>query len=271
METRDPQIQWIADLLRETRRSKGMTQGEFGEFLGVNPSQISLWERGETSPSVESLAGFLPKLKGDLNRARPDYDPAADVLRVAEIPAEYRPKNEAHARAMARLVAETRRQVLGEVAAARPAPLALHPIDDATGAILPAIAQVPGLDPAPMAALFPLWNEAGDPTRLLRRAADVEGDYEQETLAVRAARQGTPVFSGARILARHPKTRVETLCRLMGHLSHGRPSSLICVPILTDRPTKTSETWAFEIDDCTGLIVAFLSAPPIPTGLLDPS
>ncbi len=271
MDTAPTSTTWIKDLLKAARIASGKTQLEFGEELGASQTSISQWERGEQTPSVEVLARLLPHFGGDLNRARPDYDPAADVLRVAEIPSEYRPKTEAHAKAMARLVAETRRQVLGEVAAARPAPLALHPIDDATGAILPAVAHVPGLDPAPMAALFPLWNEAGDPTRLLRRAADVEGDYEQETLAVRAARQGTPLFSGARILARHPKTRVETLCRLMGHLTHGRPSSLICVPILTDRPTKKSETWALEIDDCTGLIVAFLSAPPIPTGLLDPS
>ncbi|MDD5836252.1 MAG: helix-turn-helix transcriptional regulator [bacterium] len=43
------------DRLRELRKSKGLTQGELGEMIGVKKSVICLYERELRNPTIESV------------------------------------------------------------------------------------------------------------------------------------------------------------------------------------------------------------------------
>lgn len=45
----------IGDLIRQTRKAKGLTQAEFAELLGVTKSTVSGLESDRSSPSVQTL------------------------------------------------------------------------------------------------------------------------------------------------------------------------------------------------------------------------
>ncbi|MBQ8898221.1 MAG: helix-turn-helix transcriptional regulator [Clostridia bacterium] len=48
----------ISDRIKEYRRSRALTQGEFGRLLGVSPQAVCKWERGVCYPDIT----FLPDL-----------------------------------------------------------------------------------------------------------------------------------------------------------------------------------------------------------------
>lgn len=48
----------IADRVRNTRRSLGMTQGAFGKAIGVSQHQVSKLEGGEVRPYLKTLAAI---------------------------------------------------------------------------------------------------------------------------------------------------------------------------------------------------------------------
>lgn len=45
------------------RESRGMTQAQLAEKLGVSPQQVSQWERGDVKPSAENVARIMSALQ----------------------------------------------------------------------------------------------------------------------------------------------------------------------------------------------------------------
>lgn len=58
----------VAELIRETRRTKGLTQKEIGEMLGISESTFNRYENGtanlslETVEKVANILGVNPKI-----------------------------------------------------------------------------------------------------------------------------------------------------------------------------------------------------------------
>lgn len=48
--------QAVAALLFEARRKKRLTQRQVGELIGVDPSALSRWERGEALPTAANVS-----------------------------------------------------------------------------------------------------------------------------------------------------------------------------------------------------------------------
>ncbi len=48
----------IDENLKKARKAAGVTQKELAEKLGVHQKDISRWENGDRTPSVEALAGI---------------------------------------------------------------------------------------------------------------------------------------------------------------------------------------------------------------------
>ncbi len=48
----------IDQKIKDYRKSHKLTQGEFGELLGISPQAVSKWERLECYPDIT----FLPEL-----------------------------------------------------------------------------------------------------------------------------------------------------------------------------------------------------------------
>lgn len=53
----------IAEKLKNARKAAGMTQSELAEKLEVYQKDISRWERGERTPSLECFAQICKVLK----------------------------------------------------------------------------------------------------------------------------------------------------------------------------------------------------------------
>jgi len=51
--------------MAKLRRTAGLTQSEVAERLGVSSRTISAWERGETSPRVVQVLGYLEAVGSD--------------------------------------------------------------------------------------------------------------------------------------------------------------------------------------------------------------
>ncbi|MDE6398492.1 MAG: helix-turn-helix domain-containing protein [Clostridiales bacterium] len=45
----------VAQRLKEIRKENGLTQEQFGNKLSVSQDTVSLWEKGVSSPSVETV------------------------------------------------------------------------------------------------------------------------------------------------------------------------------------------------------------------------
>lgn len=58
----------VADLIKETRKAKGLTQKELGEKLGISESTFNRYENGTANLSLETIEkvahvlGVKPKL-----------------------------------------------------------------------------------------------------------------------------------------------------------------------------------------------------------------
>ena len=46
----------MAERLREVRTEAGLTQAKFGDALSVSQDTVSLWEKGRSVPTTETLA-----------------------------------------------------------------------------------------------------------------------------------------------------------------------------------------------------------------------
>jgi transcriptional regulator with XRE-family HTH domain len=76
------------DLLRQARQARGLTQGELAARAGTSQEQVSRWESGKRSPTVDQLARLLDVLGYELTlqerRAlEGDAERPADAVRDA--------------------------------------------------------------------------------------------------------------------------------------------------------------------------------------------
>jgi DNA-binding XRE family transcriptional regulator len=55
----------IAEGLIAYRKSRGLTQKEFARELGVDPSTLAGWERGDRQPAGKYIAAILTHSTGD--------------------------------------------------------------------------------------------------------------------------------------------------------------------------------------------------------------
>lgn len=53
----------IHENLKNARKATGITQKELAEIIGVHQKDISRWENGERTPSIEAFAGICKALK----------------------------------------------------------------------------------------------------------------------------------------------------------------------------------------------------------------
>ncbi len=58
------------DMLKYLRRSKGLSQREFAEKIGVSPSTISMYEVGQREPDFETEEKIADYFNIDLNTLR---------------------------------------------------------------------------------------------------------------------------------------------------------------------------------------------------------
>lgn len=67
-------MEWVGNKIRETRKSRGLTQAELAEKTGLPQSHISRLEAGRHSPShktLECIAAALAVSVGDFDPAYP--------------------------------------------------------------------------------------------------------------------------------------------------------------------------------------------------------
>lgn len=57
----------IHENIKKARKAAGVTQKDLAETLGVYQKDISRWENGERTPSIEALAGICKALKVSAN------------------------------------------------------------------------------------------------------------------------------------------------------------------------------------------------------------
>lgn len=68
--------------IRRLRRARGLSQADLAVRLGVSQQSISLWEQGETNPTVENIyamsevldAGFEELMGSALSKDGADHD-----------------------------------------------------------------------------------------------------------------------------------------------------------------------------------------------------
>lgn len=72
------------DLLRRARQARGLTQGQLAERAGTSQEQVSRWESGRRSPTVETLARLLAVLGFELT-AREVPPPESSAARGTEL------------------------------------------------------------------------------------------------------------------------------------------------------------------------------------------
>jgi transcriptional regulator with XRE-family HTH domain len=62
------------DLIREGRRRAGLTQSALAEMVGTTQSAVARWERGGSSPSMDTTIRVLRAMGFDLDYMLVEYD-----------------------------------------------------------------------------------------------------------------------------------------------------------------------------------------------------
>ena len=62
------------DLLKEARKRAGLTQADLGRRVGKPQSSIARWERGDVTPSLETLRELIRACGLELTFALANYD-----------------------------------------------------------------------------------------------------------------------------------------------------------------------------------------------------
>ena len=60
-------VKRVADLIRETRKEKGLTQKELGEKIGVSESTVNGYESGKNNITVEKLSTIFQAMGSDID------------------------------------------------------------------------------------------------------------------------------------------------------------------------------------------------------------
>lgn len=60
-------LQRLSQMIRDKRKELSISQEKLAEMMGVTPSFVGQVERGESSPSVETLFAFVQCLNLDVN------------------------------------------------------------------------------------------------------------------------------------------------------------------------------------------------------------
>ena len=78
------------ELIREARRRAGLSQTELAALLNTSQSTIVRWERGERSPSFETVAGAAEVcgLRLQVSLAAPDQGPLGVAMSMAGLTPE---------------------------------------------------------------------------------------------------------------------------------------------------------------------------------------
>jgi transcriptional regulator with XRE-family HTH domain len=68
------------DLIREARLRAGLTQGDLGSRIGKPQSVIARWERGDVTPSLETLRRVIRGCGLDLSFHMSRFDDSNDFI-----------------------------------------------------------------------------------------------------------------------------------------------------------------------------------------------
>ena len=103
------------DRLREARVSRGMTQAELAERIGVVKSTVAGYETGRSEPNMEKFAQIMSVLNIDANSLLRDemageYAQAGNISFEAMRLAEQFDRLDEHGKRMLSLVAEAERE-----------------------------------------------------------------------------------------------------------------------------------------------------------------
>ena len=64
----------IGDRIRKIRKTNGdLNQTQFGQMIGVSQDNVSLWERGQTAPSVDYIVAIIDKFNIDGEKISADW------------------------------------------------------------------------------------------------------------------------------------------------------------------------------------------------------
>lgn len=64
----------IGDRIRKIRKANGdLNQTQFGQMIGVSQDNVSLWERGQTAPSVDYIVAIIDKFNIDGEKISADW------------------------------------------------------------------------------------------------------------------------------------------------------------------------------------------------------
>ena len=59
--------------IRRLRRDRGMSQAELASRLGVSQQTVSLWEQGETNPTVENIYSIREVLEATFDELMGEF------------------------------------------------------------------------------------------------------------------------------------------------------------------------------------------------------
>lgn len=247
------------ELQRFYREHNIQSDQRAADTLGFSQNNIWRWKQPGTKISFECAVELLTRLGWDFERARPGYRPESELL-AAEGVAQYVPRNQGDRVGFAKAIAAARMDAIS-----RESSLSRYEIQpDARLDPLPD-AAFRGIEEA--ARQYPLWKSTVEPTRLLHRQIDDEGFHLEETFVVRALTRDTPLYNRAQIVARNPETHCEMFCELRALIQRAGPPTWICAPVGL-RPGDDPDCFLWSADSITGIVVAALSAPPVPVSLL---
>lgn len=105
----------FAQNLRQLRARQGMTQPELAQKLGISRSAVSMYERGEREPDLDTLRAIVDLFGVDtdqlLGRAAPEDDYARQLFAAyGEVRASFDQDDIDDVKLFMRMVAERKRQ-----------------------------------------------------------------------------------------------------------------------------------------------------------------
>ena len=75
----------LSDNIRKYRKAKHMSQDELAEKLEVTRQSVSLWETGQTQPSLDNIIALANLFDISTDALLKDSEPDSDVADTAEV------------------------------------------------------------------------------------------------------------------------------------------------------------------------------------------